>query len=194
MWKVLGFSWEGNLWKSTLINGSERLWLLWLKQILESKWYSVLVKWEVARVLLESGKYQLPRDMKEFQEKISNDEYVRAHHLLKERQQYDVILCDRTFMDNIAYAMFNVMQWNIDWTIRLQIPPLAVQPYDRVYYFDTPIKQNTAFKDYNNDRIGKEIWKLNKERFGKIVKLYQNCMIDREKVISDVLSFMKNND
>lgn len=127
--------------------------------------------------------------MKEFQEKISNDEYVRAYHLLKEKEQYDVILCDRTFMDNVAYAMFNVMQGNISGTIRLQIPD--INPYDRIYYFDTPIKQNTAFKDYNNDWIGKEIGKLNKERFGSMVKLYQNCKVDRDKVIQDVLSFLK---
>ena len=92
-------------------------------------------------------------DMARFQEAISTQEYLRAHHLLKEKEMHDVILIDRTYMDNLAYYMYNVIKGKVTGQTRISVPD--VDPYDHILYFDTPIKETgtEAFKHYNDDLL-----------------------------------------
>lgn len=92
-------------------------------------------------------------DMARFQEEISNAEYIRAYHLEREKQLHDVILIDRTYMDNVAYYMYNVIKGKLSGQTKISIPD--VDPYDQILYFDTPIKETgtEAFTHYNDDLL-----------------------------------------
>lgn len=137
--------------------------------------------WEVAREVAEAIGTD---DMSRFQEEISQREYVRAYHLLKDKELYDVILVDRTYIDNLAYYMFNVLQGNIEGSTNIATPP--IDPYDAVIYFDTPVKETTteAFQHYNETLLNDMMWTYVKNRFGEKVKLFQNWVVDREKILS----------
>ena len=113
-------------------------------------------------------------DMALFQEKISSQEYIRAHHLLKQKDLYDVILVDRTYMDNLAYYVFNVLQGKISGQTRISTPD--VEPYDSILFFDTPIKETwtEAFTHYNDDLLNQMMWSYVKNRFKeKVVVCFQ---------------------
>jgi len=107
------------------------------------------VKGEVARELMET--IDPKEDMSLFQEEISSKEYIRAYHL--EKEVADVILIDRTFMDNLAYFVYNVMTGKVSGQTKISIPD--IDPYDKVVYFDTPIKETTTdmFQHYDDERL-----------------------------------------
>lgn len=129
-------------------------------------------------------------DMARFQEEISNAEYVRAYHLEREKQLHDVILIDRTYMDNLAYYMYNVIKGKVTGQTRISVPD--VDPYDHILYFDTPIKETgtEAFTHYNDDLLEQMMWTYVKSRFGEKVKLYQNGMVDEQEVLQFVDSLI----
>lgn len=170
-----------NTAKSSLINWHPQA--PWIRELLENEWKKVLVLGEVAREVAET--INPSDDMSRFQEAISKKEEVRLAHLEKHIASwlYDVILVDRTFIDNFAYFVKNVLDKRITSQTSVVYPDIDL--YDSVIYFDTPIKETSteAFSHYNDDEINMLMKHFVKRRFWDKAKLFQNAITDREQVL-----------
>ena len=131
--------------------------------------------------------------MVDFQNMISKNEEVRLAHIAKEN--VDVVLVDRTIVDNWAYALYNALHGKLQWELKLVIPSTIddVDLYDRVYYMDTPIKDTTTdqFVHYNDTQLNDMMRDMVKTRYGTKAVLYQNAIVDRDRIIQDVLEFIQ---
>lgn len=130
-------------------------------------------------------------DMSKFQNAIQNIESERADIIKSQLAKwlFDLIICDRTRIEQNAYLIYNVAKGII--TEQVTIQPQQIE-YDKVYYFDTPIKQTTTkeFAHYNNDELNDLMRRIVKGRFWNKAKLYGNGMEDWEAVILDILRML----
>ena len=184
MTKLIALSWPGNTWKTTLQKK--------IVEKLQSDGYKVLYFPESARVAMgDVG----TSDMSEFQNMIQEIESNRSEIIQNQLSKwlFDVIICDRTRMEQNAYLLYNITKGII--TEPVTIKPQQID-YDRVYYFDSPIKETTTqeFNHYNNEELNDLMRRLVKGRFGNNAKLYSNGKEDGDVVILDILAMLESQD
>ena len=143
---------------------------------------------ETAREVADTLEPAVKRSMLDFQNRIARIEHRKLDEIAKAREEHDVVLVDRTIADNRAYGIYNALTGKLDGTLKLQIPPLRSEGYDRIYYFDTPVKNTTTegFTHYNNDDLQNLMTEFIKLRYLDQVKLYSNAIDDREAILQDV--------
>ena len=167
--KTIAFSWPWNTGKSTAID-----------TIAEQKriqWHNVIVLWEIARDAFSAVN---PEDMSMFQRKIYYAEEQRINEILRMQEQEvcDILLVDRTWADQLAYLIFNLMRGKILTPVPVQ--SMATDIYDGVIVLDTPIKQNTReeFLQYNNQELNDMIVGNAKRFFWEKAYLHSNAKDD----------------
>lgn len=126
MWIVIALSWVWNTGKTTLIDKIENTF--WKE--------SIFILRETAREVIETIWID---DMWEFQNNVYELELARSNIIKNAREIYDLIVVDRTWIDQLAYLTFNMINWKIQTPIN-QVDLWDI--YDYIFYFDTPIKKN----------------------------------------------------
>lgn len=178
MTKVISLSGIWNTGKTTLI---ERI-----RDKLEKKGKTVAVLGESARDVMESIS---PNDSNEFQKAIYDVERAKAERLASDEiKEYDYVITDRTWVDNLAYLLFNLCSKKYTWWCSIDD---LWDVYDMVIIFNEPIKETTteAFQHYNDEALEVFMTTMIKTRFSEISKVYRNWLLDGDKVLEDILAF-----
>ncbi|HCB51626.1 TPA: hypothetical protein DEP21_03560 [Patescibacteria group bacterium] len=125
---------------------------------------------ETARIYLNN--HQDPIDRQDMHKWIIQNEKERLNEIsqLKEKNEFDIILIDRTFVDTIVYIYRNyLLGYLSDISIINELNTsvsLSNELYDDIVFFDEMIIQDDLFDDYNNPEM-KAIFKYS------IQKIYQ---------------------
>ena len=182
MTKLIALSGPWNTGKTTLQKK--------IVERLQEEGYTVLFFPESARIAM---KWVWTDDMASFQNQIQLIESERSEIIQASlaKNLYDLIICDRTWMEQNAYLIYNIMQQKINSTVNIEPQPID---YDKIYYFDTPIKTTTTeeFTHYNNNELNDLMWRMVKGRFGDSARLYGNGMIHGDKVLQDILDLIQS--
>gem|GEM_PF-2767044 len=89
---------------------------------------------------------------------IMEEEIKRIYEMqeMKKTQQYDIMLVDRTFLDAFVYIYRAIVHGHItnpDLLSHTKEIKLSKELYDVVVFFDTMIKPDKNFADYNEEDI-----------------------------------------
>lgn len=173
MTKIIALSWPGNTGKTTL---KKRI-----VSELSSQWWQILSFDESARWVADDIGTD---NMALFQTAIAKKEAERVDlmHTIATDWLFDLILCDRTWIENWAYAIYNMQHWIIDQPVTFV--PCNID-YDAVFYFDTPIKQTTTkeFTHYNNKELNDLIYEIVRWKYNNVMQVMSNGMVDGDKVM-----------
>jgi hypothetical protein len=131
-----------------------------LAQRFEKEGKRVKVCPETAQIYIDEHQGVIA-DRYDFQNFIMKEEIKRIHEIqrLKQENDFDIILTDRTFLDNFVYIYWSITNChttkadlisNVEKEIKL-----SQELYDVVVFFDTMIIEDKNFADYNTpDLIG----------------------------------------
>ena len=127
--------------------------------------------------------------MAKFQENIFYREVARTKRIEENRDNYDLILVDRTRVDQLAYLVFNT----INGAIKSDAPQYSLpNVYDHVMYFTVPIKKNTAFKQYNDTRLLLIMNAIIYSTFDKTqLTTYRNGKMDQKFIVNQIDSLLE---
>lgn len=149
------FSWISNTWKSYVIDKLDGI-----------------KYWEIARKHFD----KLP-DIKEFQKAILEDEKKRLFELLSYTGDENIII-DRTFVDNLIYLYYNIVIGKINYDFNFwelsDFIQKSVELYDEVILFTEPLKKDSRFKEYNDEKFNELLKSTIRTIYGNKVKEYKN--------------------
>jgi hypothetical protein len=115
-------------------------------------------------------------------------EAQRVERIQKYRDDYAIILVDRTRADQLAYLNFLQLTGKIDTPVQQHSLPTDI--YDYVLYMTTPIKQSTKYEEYNDHRL---TWLMNAVIYSAFhehnnVHTFSNAMEDHARIM-DFIQF-----
>jgi hypothetical protein len=124
-----------------------------MKELFEQQGKKVKVFGETAQIYIDNHPGPI-EDRYAFEHFIMEEEIKRLYEMqeIKATQQYDIALADRTFLDAFIYiyrAIIHGYITNPDLLAHTKEIELSKELYDVVIFFDTMIKPDNNFADYN---------------------------------------------
>lgn len=165
----VAFSWPWNTGKTTLIKE--------IKELFADK--DVLVLEETAREELLNV---WTSDIWKLQQRIQLRERERAEYIKwLNKETYDLLLIDRTWIDQLAYLFFNMINKKITSPVE-QVDMWDI--YDLIIVLDTPIKNTWTewLQHYNDWMVSDLMSSAVKWRFWDKAILFSNAKEDWEKI------------
>lgn len=177
--KVIAFSGIWNTWKTTII------WKL--SEDFSLMWFKVKVFDEIARSLYHILESEW---LYKFQIAINDWEINRLEEIKKTIKEwiYDIVLIDRTTIDNRAFYEINKMTyWRNNWD---SFSRYHENIYDLVIFFNSQIKstENQHFLQYNNSQLDILLESVLLEHY--IVLIRGNGMMDYNTTKQDILNLL----
>jgi len=147
--KIIAFSWSSRTGKSTAITT--------MKELFEKQGKKVKVFWETAQMYIDAHDWKI-EDRYDFERFIVEKEIERIYEIknIKEKQQYDIVLIDRAFLDVLVYIYRSIINRyinNADILSHTTEIEISKELYDIVVFFDTMLIPDKNFADYNNKDI-----------------------------------------
>lgn len=147
--KIIAISWSSRTGKTTAI--------AMLKEIFEQQGKNVKVFWETAQPYIDNNSWPIT-DRYAFERFIMEEEIKRLSEIqtIKEKNEYDILLTDRTFLDAFIYIYRAILHGTIknpDILGHTEEIALSKELYDVVIFFDTMITPDKNFSDYNKEDI-----------------------------------------
>lgn len=160
------------------------------------EWKQLKVYNETARELM----YLLPsdnnnmEDLTLFQQAINAKEAYRTTELVRDKREELNVIVDRTRVDNLIYAIYNIEQWNAEWFNYMQPIPNTSEIYDAIILLTTPIKSTWTeeFALYNDTKFIESFNDTIRNQYGDKVIEFDNAVENRDEIISTLLHLYKN--
>lgn len=143
---VIAFSWSSRTGKSTAIQT--------LNKIFQQQKKTVKIFPETAQIYIDANPGPITNRYA-FEQFIVEEEIKRIAEIqeIKEKNTYDIVLIDRTFLDMFVYIYRCIIHGSItNADLLSHTPEIEVSKtlYDIVVFFDTMIIPDENFSDYNN--------------------------------------------
>ena len=124
-----------------------------MKELFEQQEKTVKVFNETAQMYIDNHPGPI-EDRYAFEYFIMEEEIKRIYEIqeIKKTQQYDIVLVDRTFLDAFVYIYRAIIHGHItnsDLLTHIKEIELSKELYDEIVFFDTMIKPDQNFADYN---------------------------------------------
>lgn len=193
---IIALSWVGNTWKSSIINSHKDPYKEWIIERLQWEWKQIKHYWETARELF----YLLPSeennitDLTLFQRAINAKEANRVHEVVKDKKKWLNVILDRTRVDNLIYAMYNIDNWKCERFDYMQPIPNSYELYDAIILFTKPIKstKNDEFNLYNDPKFVEYFNDTIREQYWDKVIEFDNAEKDWDDIMHTILSLYNN--
>ena len=149
-----------------------------MKELFEKQGKRVKIFGETAQLYIDKHPGPI-EDRYDFEHFIMEEEIKRLHKMqeMKKIQQYDIGLADRTFLDAFVYIYRAIIHGHIknpDILAHAEELALSKDLYDVVVFFDTMIKPDKNFADYNEADINAIFRHTMKSIYGEKLVHYPN--------------------
>lgn len=158
-----------------------------LETYFKEKGKKVLLYKETANIYLEAHAWE-EINRYDFQKEIVDNELVRLKELKykKENNEADIVLVDRTFLDMFVYIYRGILHGHITNSDLLsdlhEWIELSKELYDEIFFFDTMLKEDLNFADYNCDEIKNLFINSFKAVYKDKLQLWPNFKVFREEL------------
>lgn len=101
---------------------------------------------------------------------------------------------DRTRVDNLIYAMYNIENWKCEQFNYMQPIPDTYELYDAIILLTKPIKstKNYEFSLYNDPKFVNYFNDTIKEQYWNKIIEFDNAIENRDEIMSTLLHLYKN--
>jgi hypothetical protein len=183
---IIAFSWSSRTGKSTAIAT--------MKALFEQQGKKVKVFGETAQIYIDRHPGPI-EDRYAFEHFIMEEEIKRLYEMkeIKATQEYDIALADRTFLDAFVYIYRAIIHGHItnpDLLSHTKEIELSKDIYDVIVFFDTMIKPDKNFVDYNEMNINAIFKHTMESIYGEKIAYYPNnteFQKDREKFLTEYI-------